>query len=301
MRTHCRLLLILALAAFCAPVAAAAAELRVAATIFPLYDLLRQIGGERVEPFSIVPPGASPHTFAPTPQLLARIESADAVFAVGLGLDVWIERALEGGRNGGPMLLGDRLRQQGLLDTHGDVHGHEGHGEVNPHIWLDPELLPALVRMIADELMRIDPQGAVQYQANAATLSASLEDLAHRAAERCAPFRGRAIVVVHGAYSYLCEFLGVEMLVITLSPGAEPSARAMARLVNRARQSGVGAVFREPQLSPRAAQALAAELGVPLMVLDPLGEPNTPGRDTLQGLLNFNVEQILTSMERGAR
>ena len=276
------------------------ANVKVAATIYPIHDIVRQIGGDRVESFYLVPIGASPHTFAPTPQLLARMESSQIVFAVGLGVDDWVSRAMES-KTGGPVIVS---LSEGLTDQlqheleHGHHEEHHGHDGINPHIWLDPEMIPRIAERIRDSLIDADPDGASAYRANTQKLIDAFKDFEARTLPQFEQYKGRAIVVVHSAYDYLCHWLGIEQLVITVSPGAEPSAGSLAELITNARKHNAGAVYREPQLSSRVAQTLAQELGVPLLVLDPLGDPAVQGRDTLLGLYNFNVQQILKGFER---
>ena len=98
--------------------------------------------------------------------------------------------------------------------------------------------------------------------------------------ERLAPVQGQAFVATHSAWAYFAARYGiVELGAVYPSPGRELSPRALADLVDRARAAGVRAVFTEPQLGEVGARALAADLGVPLHVLDPLGGRGVEGRD----------------------
>src|SRR5512139_561685 len=111
--------------------AAAVAAVRVVATIFPLADVVRQVGGDEVEVVTLLPPGASPHTFEPTPEQARQVATARVFVDVGAGLDGWAAR-LRAARTE-PLIVVTATAGVTLLD--GDHHGGD------PHVWLDPVLV----------------------------------------------------------------------------------------------------------------------------------------------------------------
>ncbi len=262
---------------------------RVAASIFPLGDLAAHVAGDDVRVDVLVPPRADPSTFEPSPRQLRELSSARAFLIVGGGMDDWMVE-VPGTLDGIPVVR----MNEGLALRAG---GH-GEGTGDPHVWLDPMLvrehwLPRIVAALAGA----HPEARAAIEERGAALADSLAALDLWMRERLAPVRGQAFVATHGAWSYLGARYGVsELGAIYESPGREPSARALAALVDAARAAGVRAVFTEPQLGETGARALAGELGVPVVVLDPLGGPGLEGRDSYLAMMRFNTEQIARAL-----
>jgi zinc transport system substrate-binding protein len=110
-------------------------------------------------------------------------------------------------------------------------------------------------------------------------------------------FRIRKYVAFHPAWSYFARRYGLEEVgVIQESPGREPTPRHIENLIRAIEAFGIQAVFAEPQLNPTAAEAIAAEAGVKVLILDPLGGPDLPGRDSYIGLMEYNLEIMRRAM-----
>lgn len=272
------------------------AVLKVAATIFPLADIARQVGGERVEVTTLLPPGASPHTFEPTPEQMRAMAAADVFISVGPGLDEWAARLSGGNR-------GDRV-DVAVLETipvsllisegHADgVHDGDRHG-VNPHVWLDPVLVrdhiaPAITRALTNAA----PENRDYFAARLKDYQAALDGLDESFRTAVKTLADRRFVSVHAAWTYLAKRYGLEQVaVVEAFPGKEPSARWIAGVVDTARRAKASAVLAEPQLSTQTAQVIAAEFGGRVVILDPLGGPGLPGRDSYLGLMRYNLETL---------
>lgn len=260
----------------------------VVATIFPIADLAGRLVGRGGPVETLLPAGATPRSFEPTTAAIRKLERARLVLTVGAGLDAWVRGLVppEGGRI---IVL---TRGMELVDD-----GHdEGAGTGNPHVWLDPvrvrdELLPAMSEALAGAL----PERAETIRDHAARWSDSLTALDSEIRERLAGAPTRVVLPTHAAWTYFGRRYGLRILdPVHPSPGREPSPRHLARIVREARSAGVRAVVAEPQLSPRAARALASELGVPVVTVDPLGGPAAPGRDTYLSLMRTAAARFAT-------
>lgn len=268
----------------------------VVATIHPVGDLLRTVAGEHVRVEVLLPTRASPTTWEATPSQLRLVARADGYVTVGAGLDGWLEGM--GALPPGARTL--RLTDGVELDADDHDHGH-GVGTGDPHVWLDPVLVrdhvvPALVRFAS----ALVPEAAREVEARAVALSDSLTvlDAAIRAALDDAPRRG--YVATHGAWGYFARRYGLEPLgSVYERPGHEPSAAGLAALVRRARAAGLDAVLAEPQLAGSVAVALAEELGARVVVVDPLGGPELPGRRRYLDMMRFNAGAFADAL--GAR
>src|SRR5207249_740203 len=136
----------------------------------------------------------------------------------------------------------------------------------------DPVAMKPAVARLAEAMARKDPKGAGGYRERAARIGADLDALDAEIRERTARFTLRTIVTFHPAWDYFARRYGLTVLAsIEESPGKEPGPRYVAAIVRLVRESHVRAVFAEPQFSPKAAEAIASECGVKVLLLDPVG------------------------------
>lgn len=276
---------------------AAAQALPVAVSIHPLGLLVSAVGGDAVEVRTLLPPGASPHGFEPTPSQVRALAGADLLVTVGAGMDAWADRmyAAVGGTarmalaDHGPLLPAGPGHPHHDAD-HDDADDHD-QGAGDPHVWLDPvwvhdHALPALETALAEA----DPEHAVQFQAGAEALAERLTALDRDLEAELAPAKGRAFVAFHGSWTYFAARYGLrQVAVVEPLPGREPSARWMAEVIGAARESGARVVLVEPQFSPRPARTIAAQFGGRVVTVDPMGDPRTPQGATYEALIRFNA------------
>ncbi len=282
--THFTRLLVsvLLLASACSLVCAE--PLRVTASILPLADWVRNVGGQRVVVSCVLSGGLSPHTFTPSPTDVQKIARADLFVMVGVGLEEWAEDFItSAGRSGLAVVkLGERI---GF-----------GQGQ-NPHVWLHPELASKMVLEIAKALASIDPDAAISYRLNAETYVAKIKALDRRYAPRFAAIGKRSVVQFHPAFTYLLDHYGIASLgVIEASPGKEPSSKHLERIIIDLRRQAKRVVLIEPQLFSKAAETVAREARASMVTLDPLGDQADPSRSTYLSLMEFNLESLLSSL-----
>jgi len=278
---------------------AAAADVRVVATIFPVADLVRQIGHDAVEVTTLLPAGASPHTFEPAPEQVRAVAQAAVFVEVGAGLDTWAEK-LRTARSGplAVVTLATGLPLVQAAPEHGDPHGGEQHGG-DPHVWLDPILVrdhcvPAILRA----LIQADPGRQAVFQQGASDLAAALTRLDTDMRGALAAVTNRNYVAFHAAWRYFGKRYDLrEVGVVESFPGKEPSAREVAALIEQARAAGVRAVLIEPQFTPRMAEQIAHDIGAHLAVVDPLGGPDLPGRGHYLDLMRYNVQAFVKALQ----
>lgn len=287
-------------------------KLIVAATIFPLYDIVRQVGGGRADVRLILAPGASPHTFEATPGLVRDLAGARAVFMIGAGLDDWAAEAAQAAGNAALIDLHEEAAIRpyadfghGLDEEHGveneneDEHEEDGHehGQYDPHYWLDPAIAADMARAVARHLSELDPDSASEYEQNAEMFAAEVSVRARGWQERLSGLEDRKLIVFHDAWNYFADHFGLEIAAsFEPFPGRAPSPRYLADLIAAAREHDVKALFVEPQLSRQAMDDLAADLGLDVRVLDPLG--GVPGRESYIELMEYNVAEVYEALDR---
>jgi ABC-type Zn uptake system ZnuABC Zn-binding protein ZnuA len=285
------------------------AKINVAASILPLGDFCQKIGGDLAEVQVLVPPGASPHVFEPSPSAVAKATAAQIFVYVGAGLDPWAARLLKAQKNPQRVVVEAAAGVDLIQDVH--HHGHEKHEGAkpgaakhhhhheggNPHIWLDPALAQDICRRIAQALIQVDPEHKQAYEANLAQYERELEDLDRDIKETVATFRQRDYVCFHPAYTYFSRRYGLkEVGVIEAAPGREPSPGHLQKIIAAIKRTGVKAVFAEPQFSPRVAEVIAKEAGVKVLFIDPLGGPPPYGSDYIK-LMRHNLTVLAQALK----
>lgn len=285
---------LLLLAVACAP---ARPERRLAAaSIFPLYDVARRVAGDRTPVELVLPPGQTTHVFDPRPRDVARLADARLVFAVGLGLDGWLGSIVKsaGGDRARIVELGpsvDPLRvPERILMAMGPDHP-SGPGSPDPHFWMDPVRMQRATGLMAEALDALDPEGASGYRARSEEVRRSLALLHEEIARRAAGWKRRKIVTFHASMLYFADRYGLEVTaVVEPRPNQEPTPHYLAELLEIVRGEAPAALFSEPQMDPRPARVLAADTGLPLYELDPVG--GGPGVDSYEKLLRHDADVL---------
>ncbi len=269
----------------------------VVTTIFPLADFVENVVGDRLEVITLLPSGASPHTYEPTPGDIKDLAGAILLVVNGAGLDFWVEDLRPAASDSLVVLdTSAALAEEGLLLS-GDEHEDDDHGGVNPHYWLDPVLAQKQVEAIAAALASVDPDNGDFYMDNAAGYIARLQSLDEEIKGAVQSFSSREFITFHPAWTYFAARYGLaEAAVIEEAPGKEPSVEYIMHVVDVARALKVKAIFAEPQFSTKAADAIAADSGAEVLLLDPMGGEGLEGRDSYLALMRYNVAQMAEAM-----
>lgn len=276
-------------------------HIKVAATIFPLYDITRNVVGERGEVLVLLPAGASPHTYDVTPQQARQLQGVRVVFKVGHELDDWTDALIDiwPGVEAVVVDKGITPRLSGDSEEHEESaeHAHEHEG-MNPHYWLSVRNGEMIARNIAEEMIRIDPAHAGTYSANLERYLAELSDARREIDAHLSGLPDKRIVTFHDAWGYFADEFGLEV-VATFEPfpGKQPTPRYLAELQRRVDELGVKVLFSEPQLSTETIAPFAKDLGLKLSILDPIG--GIEGRDTYIELLRYNARAIAEALSDG--
>ena len=247
-----------------APSAGAAEPLRVLASFLPMEIFTRNVTGDApgVAVASMLPASLGcPHDYALTPGDMKKIASADLFVANGLGMEDFLGEPV---RRANPKIR--------IVETARGVRPvRGGHGEINPHTWVSPRNAILQVREIEKALSEERPGLAPAFRRNADAYVFRLTALAAEFEAAAMTFRRTNIVTFHDVFDYLARDVGLTVVgKIETVPGQEPSAGEIQRLSRTIREKEVPAVFSEPQYSPKLADALAREAGVPVRVLDPV-------------------------------
>ncbi len=263
-------------------------KVNVVTTIYPLYYIAQQIGGEQASVVNLVAAGVEPHDWTPKSRDLTRASKAQLFIYNGAGLEGWLDDFLPAIASGGDVRTVEASRGIALIDGHGEEedeheHGDAGeshhHGDVDPHTWVSPRSALTMAANIKDAFVAADSSHRADYEARYEKLNERLLALDAKFAETLAPYAGRDIVVSHQAFGYLCRDYGLNQLAIMgLSPDAEPRAKDLLNISDYVKEHGITTIFFEELVSSRLADTLAKEANVGTMVLNPL-EGLTPDQE----------------------
>lgn len=251
-------------------------KLQVVASIPPLQCFAKAIGGELVQVRLMIPPGASPHTYQPTTEQMKQLSNASVLVLNGMKLEFWADKAIDAANN--PKLIvvktsdgfGKAINDETDEDVHGDKHGHS---EGNPHIWLDPVFAIHQVKLIRDKFIKADQSHKTQYTENAKNYIDRLNKLDKEISDTVKNFKHKKFVAFHPAWIYFANRYGlVQAAVIEESPGKEPSPTQLNNVIENVKKIKAKAIFAEPQFSTKAADVIAEETGIQVLILDPLGK-----------------------------
>jgi zinc transport system substrate-binding protein len=288
-------LAVLCRAAYPAPLSASTQPLHIAATIFPLADIIRNITGEAAQVMQILPAGASPHTFDLTPGKVRELQQARLIFKIGV-IDDWIDSVAESAPGAEIVSLHGHIA---LKPFHDDGHQHGWTKtarslDFDPHYWLDAGNGAIIAQNICARLSALDPVHAALYSENSRRYQDELLRLDAELKKACAALKNRKLIVFHDGWRYFAAAYGLEIIaVFQPAPGREPAPRDLQKLYALARSNKIKVVFSEPQLPTESLEPLLADLGLRLGILDPLG--GAVAGDSYIGLLRRNVRSILSA------
>ncbi len=277
----------------------------IAATTTIIADLARNIAGERADVTAIIPPGADPHDFEPTPGDVEKIADAELVLEHGLGYDEWAHDLVEqSGTDAAVVEVTDGVT---LIEAGDDEHSedadeHEGHDE-DPHVWFDVENVKVMTANIRDALIEIDPDGREAYEANTEAYLAELDELDGWIHEQVAtiPEGDRKLVTSHEAFGYYVAAYGFEYVgavVPSLDSQAQASAQQVDALLDMIEAEGVRAVFTETTVNPDLTEQIAAEADIEVVTnlfSDSLSDDGSQ-TDTYIGMMRHNTTAIVEAL-----
>lgn len=281
-------------------------KLKVVATTNILGDVVRNVGGDRIDLTVLMGIGIDPHTYVPTPSDTAAIHDAHLVLASGAGLEADLAEMFENaGGNAVEIEVSSGLELRpmpgGTEEGAGAGQDHD-HGAADPHVWFDVQNVIFWVQGINGALGNMDPDNAAYYAENAQRYIGLLEDLDAWVVEQVTsiPDAKRKLVSNHTSFGYLAGRYGFEELgaVYPVSPSAEPSAQDIAALEDAIREHGVPAVFIETTVRPGLAQQVAEDTGASLVSLytGSLGAPGS-GVESYIDLIRFDVSAIVRALQ----
>jgi zinc/manganese transport system substrate-binding protein len=271
-------------------------KLKVVATFSILGDLVRNVGGDRVETVTLVGPNGDAHVYEPTPSDAKRIADAKVIFANGIGFEGWIPRLIKASGTKAPLVT----TSTGVKPLKAGAPGHD-HGGADPHAWQSVANAKLYVGNIREGLVKADPAGQATYEANAIAYTQKLDALEQEVKEAIAriPEDRRKVITTHEAFGYFQQAYGVAFIAPQgVSTESEASARDVARIITQIRRQKIPAVFLENVSDPRLSKRIADESGARVggtLYSDALTDQNGPA-PTYIDMIRHNVRALSTAL-----
>jgi len=262
-----------------------------------LADIAQNVAGDRLTVETLVPLGADPHEYQPTPKDAAKIAESQVLIVNGIGYEWWLQKTLD--TVGGERMV--VVTSAGLTASPATAGQHP---EGDPHMWLDLARVVRYVENIRDDLSQADPAGKDVYTNNAGTYLARLKDLDQWIKTEVAriPPERRLLITNHESLGYFAQAYGftiVGAVIPSVTSDASPSAQQMANLIQTIKSSGASTIFLDVGANPDLALQIATETGAKVVAdlyLETLSTPNGPA-PTYLDMLKYDVTQIVNALE----
>ena len=236
-------------------------------TIPPLKYIVENITENDFSIETLLPAGATPETYEPTPAQMAASANAKLIFTTGL-LDFeqqLSQRLAQTDAEGRIINLSENID---LISSH-KHSSHHGPG-VDPHIWTSPKVLQQMATTAFRQISLLYPD-STKYTANYQRLINRLDSLDQILQIRFSTSDKKYFLIYHPAYTYMARDYGIEQLSLE-EEGKEPSVERMHKIISQARKDGIRTLFYQPQFSQAAVTAIASEIGAEAIKIDPLQE-----------------------------
>ena len=236
----------------------------IAVTIIPEATFLSTVAGDDFEIITMIPAGASPETYEPSPKEKAALENAAIYFSIGVPSEESILKSLS---------LGTKIvaLHEKTAEKYPDLTIDGGR---DPHIWLCPERASLMVSLIAEELALFFPENAQKYNQNAQDYINEISSAAQTARNVLENNETKDFFVFHPSFQYLANFFSLNMYALEEN-GKEANPKYLAQMVDLAKEKNIKAVFYQAEASARQAESFAKEIGGKAVKLEPLSPDYT--------------------------
>ncbi len=282
--------------------------LKVVTTFLPITLFTEAVAGDCATVTALIPPNLGPHDFQATPADVSALGKAQVLVKNGLDMEGFLDKMVESVDNSELVVI-DTSKGVATIDSpegghddhdddHDDDHGH-GHGEINPHIWLDPLRAVQQVENIRDGLIAADKSCEEGYTTNAASFVSQLKDLNTEFSAQLKPYAGKTFVAFHDFAPYFAQRYSLNAEYLVDLPEMNPSPADLQRVAAEVKSSELKALLSEPQEGSQSFNALAKDLGVEVVVFNPLetgSEESARNPQTYLDVMRENVANLIKAI-----
>ena len=262
-----------------------------------MWDMVKNIAGDKVDNKLIVPIGGDPHIYDPTPADAQKVANADLIFVNGLTFEGWINELIENSGTKGKTIT----VTEGINAISSSIYKNA----YDPHAWMDVSLALIYIKNIKDGLVELDPKNTDFYNSNYSNYKERLEDLDAYIMKNInkIPEAQRILITSHDAFSYYGRRYGLQVEgVIGISTESEAQTSDMIRIQETIKDSGVPAIFVETTINPQLLEQIAKDNNVSIggsLFADSIGEKGSGGH-SYYDMLKSNTDVIVNALTQTA-
>ncbi|MCM3599133.1 zinc ABC transporter substrate-binding protein [Robertmurraya korlensis] len=291
-------------------------KLSIYTTVYPLQYFTERIGGDLVNVQSIYPNGADEHSYEPSQKDMIDLADSDLFFYIGLGLEGFVSKAEKALKNENVTLVAtaehitfeehaEETEEEHAHEETSEEHAHEeedehNHGDVDPHVWLDPIYAISLAEEIKEQLLEKLPDDKEQIEENFAALEKELQQLNDDFTEVTSTAKHKEFLVSHAAFGYWSERYGLEQISVSgLASTNEPTQKELENIIAEAEEHDLHYIFFEQNVSSKLTEIVQKEIGAePLTLhnLSTLTDEDVKEERTYFTIMKDNLEALQTAL-----
>ncbi|WP_019138344.1 metal ABC transporter substrate-binding protein [Peptoniphilus timonensis] len=311
-------------------------DLKVYASVYPMYDFTKKIAGDKIDVEMIMPQGTEPHGWEPDSNAIKNLENADLFIYNGAGLESWTDKVIDSLSNkdlrvveaskGVELIKSNHNHEDEEHDhnhnheeavenhnqnheevvenhNHEEEHDHEAHhhGQMDPHVWISPKNAKIEMENIKDALAELDKENADYYESNYQKYAKMLDELDAKYIDNLNNLPNKTIVVSHEAYGYLCNDYSLTQIGIKgVNAETEPDAKKMAEIIKYIKENKITTIFTEELIDPKVSKIIAEETGCHVKVLSPiegLSEEQIKNNEDYFSIMEKNLENLVGALK----
>lgn len=283
-------------------------KLKIVATLFPQYDFVREIAGDKADIILLMSPGVESHSYEPSPADIIKINESDLFIYTGKYMEPWAQSIIDGVESKDIEIL--NVSQNITLDKSEDNEDHHDHDEedehseeehaheYDPHVWTSPINAKIMVENILNELCELDPENTDYYKQRAENYLNELNDLDNEFKAIFASAKRKEIIFAGKfALHYFAEEYGMEYesAFDSCSTETEPSVKVIAELIDEIKEKNIPVVYYPELTDPKVARSISDETGAEMMLLHSchnLSKDEFKGGATYLSLMKKNAENL---------
>jgi zinc transport system substrate-binding protein len=245
-------------------------KLQVISSFYPLHEFSQNVGKEKVDAKLLVPVGVEPHDWEPTIKDVQQMQKSDLIIINGIGFENWVGKLNEINYQGVVVDTSNGIIIKNM-DKESSAYEEHHDSSVDPHIWLNPVFAKIQVQNIANAFSDSDPENRQYFQENAANYINKLDLLDSKIRNELSGC-SHDFIAFHDAFSYFADEydLTQHTVISSYEPHAEPTAKTLENVINKAKQLNLKVIFTEETADPKTSQVIANEIGGKILVLSPL-------------------------------
>ena len=287
-------------------------RLKVIATIFPIYDFARNVGGDKITVTMLLPPSSDPHHYELKPDDIIRIGETDIFLFTSFEMEHWAHKVIDAVADKKNMLAVETGQGAFFLPLPQHHEHHSGNpsglkentadhaAKADPHIWLDFDNAQKMIDNISKAFVRKDPKNREFYENNARDYKLRLVGLDKKYREQLSNCRTRTILHAgHRAFAYPASRYRIEYVAAyNVSADAEPSPQQILALIEKIKGQKLPYIYYEDLAAPRLAATIASETGAGLLKLS--NGQDISKKDIQNGIsFVFLMERNLENLKKG--